>query len=37
MRQYLLPETGNFYKVNMHAHTVLSDGTQTPQGAQGAL
>ena len=31
MKQYLLPETGNFYKVNMHAHTALSDGTQTPE------
>ena len=26
MRQYLLPATGRFFKVNLHAHTVCSDG-----------
>jgi len=31
MRQYLLPGTGRFYKVNMHSHTVNSDGSQTPE------
>ena len=31
MRQYLLPETGRFFKVNLHAHTVFSDGRQTPE------
>ena len=31
MKQYLLPETGKFFKVNMHCHTVLSDGKQTPE------
>lgn len=31
MRQYLLPEKGNFYKVNMHSHSNLSDGSQTPE------
>lgn len=31
MRTYLLPEHGNFYKVNMHSHSTLSDGQQTPQ------
>ena len=31
MRQYLLPSGGNFYKVNMHSHTNLSDGVQTPE------
>lgn len=31
MRQYLLPENGKFYKVNLHCHTTLSDGTQTPE------
>ena len=31
MKQFLLPETGNFYKVNMHCHTVLSDGSQKPE------
>lgn len=31
MRQYLLPETGKFYKVNLHCHSTSSDGTQTPE------
>ena len=31
MRIYLLPEHGNFYKVNMHSHSTLSDGKQTPE------
>lgn len=31
MKQYLLPEGGSFFKVNMHCHTVLSDGAQTPE------
>ena len=31
MKQYLLPRTGNFYKVNMHSHSCLSDGKQTPE------
>ena len=31
MRKYLLPEKGNFYKANMHAHTCLSDGRNTPE------
>ncbi len=31
MKQYLLPETGHFFKVNMHCHTVFSDGRQTPE------
>ena len=31
MKQYLLPETGSFYKVNLHAHTVISDGRLTPE------
>ncbi len=31
MKKYLLPEEGNFYKVNMHCHTTVSDGLQTPQ------
>ncbi len=26
MRKYLLPETGSFYKANLHCHTNLSDG-----------
>ena len=31
MRKYLLPETGNFYKANLHNHTTLSDGKATPE------
>ena len=31
MRQYLLPQSGSFYKVNMHCHTTYSDGKQTPE------
>ena len=31
MRQYLLPEAGQFFKVNLHAHTVCSDGRLTPE------
>lgn len=31
MRQYLLPETGRFFKVNLHSHTTISDGQQTPE------
>ena len=31
MRKYLLPESGNFYKVNMHSHTNYSDGVQSPE------
>ncbi|MBE6702049.1 MAG: hypothetical protein E7585_01370 [Ruminococcaceae bacterium] len=30
MKTFLLPETGNFYKVNFHCHTNISDGTMTP-------
>lgn len=29
MRKYLLPEKGNFYKANMHCHSVISDGRLT--------
>ena len=31
MRRYLLPQSGNFYKANMHCHTTVSDGGMTPQ------
>ena len=31
MRKYLLPETGNFYKANLHCHTTMSDGQKTPE------
>ena len=31
MKTYLLPETGNFYKANLHCHTIISDGRRTPE------
>jgi len=31
MRKYLLPEEGNFYKANLHCHSVCSDGKLTPE------
>ena len=31
MRKYLLPETGKFYKANLHCHTTMSDGMKTPE------
>ena len=31
MRKYLLPETGNFYKANLHTHSTVSDGMLTPE------
>lgn len=31
MRKYLLPREGNFYKANLHCHSVYSDGQMTPQ------
>lgn len=31
MKKYLLPEKGNFYKANLHCHSVLSDGNYTPE------
>ena len=31
MKKYLLPQSGNFYKVNMHSHSTLSDGKFTPE------
>lgn len=37
MRKYLLPEGGNFYKVNMHSHTTLSDGKTTPEQVKEAF
>ena len=30
MKQYLLPEAGQFYKANLHCHTNLSDGVLSP-------
>ena len=31
MKKYLLPETGAFFKANLHCHTTFSDGNMTPQ------
>lgn len=31
MKQYLLPENGNFYKACLHVHTTCSDGLGTPE------
>ena len=31
MRKYLLPETGTFYKANLHCHSTCSDGKMTPE------
>lgn len=31
MKYFLLPETGNFYKANLHSHSTVSDGTLTPK------
>ena len=31
MKKHLLPESGNFYKANLHCHTILSDGQKTPE------
>ncbi len=31
MKKYLLPESGNFYKANLHCHTNISDGRKTPE------
>lgn len=31
MKKYLLPESGNFYKANLHCHSTVSDGKLTPE------
>ena len=31
LRDYLLPENGQFYKANLHSHSFLSDGKLTPE------
>ena len=31
MKKYLLPESGAFFKANLHCHTTFSDGNMTPQ------
>ena len=36
MKKYLLPQKGNFYKANMHSHTVISDGKLTAEEVKAA-
>ena len=31
MKRFLLPESGTFYKANLHCHTNLSDGHLSPE------
>ena len=31
MKHYLIPESGHFYKANLHCHTTVSDGSMTPE------
>ena len=31
MRHYLIPSEGKFFKVNLHVHTNVSDGSMTPE------
>ncbi len=31
MKKHLIPEGGNFYKANLHAHSTVSDGLLTPK------
>ncbi len=31
MKKYLIPESGHFYKANLHCHTTISDGNKTPE------
>ena len=31
MKKYLLPESGQFYKANLHCHSTVSDGCRTPE------
>lgn len=31
MRRYLLPNEGKYYKANLHAHSTVSDGANTPK------
>jgi len=36
MKKYLISETGNFYKANLHCHTTVSDGRMTPEEVKNA-
>ena len=31
MKKFLLPESGNYYKANLHCHSTISDGRLTPE------
>ena len=31
MKKYLIPQNGNFYKANLHSHSTVSDGRNTPK------
>ena len=31
MKRHLIPESGRFYKANMHMHTTVSDGVGSPE------
>lgn len=31
MKKFLIPQSGNFYKANLHTHTTISDGRLTPE------
>lgn len=31
MKKYLLPESGTFFKANLHCHSTVSDGVMTPE------
>ncbi len=37
MKHYLLPESGSFYKANLHAHSAKSDGRFTPEELKAAF
>ena len=36
MKKYLLPQSGNFYKANLHCHTTFSDGALSPEQVKNA-
>lgn len=36
MKNYLIPDAGQFYKANLHMHTTISDGKETPEEVKAA-
>lgn len=36
MKNYLIPDEGKFYKANLHMHTTMSDGHETPEEVKAA-